>query len=103
MNKLFVNKYALMCIITSIMLLITFFISNEKPMYNDSTEIIGIVYDVTKTDNGYIFYVDDTDGIYNKCFSRSEPIKERLYLIQGKISEDKNIFFTEHMEILTLK
>jgi hypothetical protein len=75
--------------------LITVFVNQEEPQNEDR---IGVVYDLKRTQSGFTFMFDESDGEKVKCFSRTEPSELSVYVVRGSLSEDGSIFFVSSMQ-----
>jgi hypothetical protein len=98
------DKYFLMCISVSLIIIISLFvIPDEKEQITIENEnIYGIVYDINKSSNGYTFQFQKTDCLIIKCYYKYEP-DVSLYEINGKFSDDGSIFFVSSMKLVTLE
>ena len=85
-----IDRYSLLCFSVSLILLMTIFVNSEEP---EDDSIVGIVFDVKGTQNGYTFSLEDSEGNKIRCFTRIEPIENNAYMIKGSFSDDGNIFF----------
>ncbi|MDR0508659.1 MAG: hypothetical protein LBG63_02370 [Candidatus Methanoplasma sp.] len=84
------DHYSLLCFSIAFIILLTVFISAEEP---EDKEIIGVVYDIRTTQNGYTFSIEDTNGETIRCFFRNELSEYGIYSIEGTFSEDRSMLF----------
>jgi hypothetical protein len=63
-------------------------------------EFLGIVYSVKKTEKGFTFSFEDTEGNNFRCFSYNEPDNNEAYRISGDFSSDGKMFFIDKMRSL---
>jgi len=90
------DRYSLLCFSVALILILTVFIGSEE--YDDKDEIlIGIVYEIHKTQNGYTFLLEDCCGEQIKCFARNEPADSGIYAVTGSYSDDRGILFVNSM------
>ncbi len=78
------------CIVVVAAIFVTF--SDE-----DSFDCTGIVYDIDQTSSGFMFLLQTSSGIHQKCFSYTEPVHLGYYGLNGSFSEDGSIFFVSKM------
>lgn len=71
---------------------------NGEEENKENTE--GIVHDVRKTENGFVFLMDFSDGTTQKCFSREKPKNMSVYRVNGEYSEDGSMFFVKNMILI---
>ncbi|UAL07749.1 MAG: hypothetical protein KRP56_00320 [Candidatus Methanogranum gryphiswaldense] len=104
MSEIIKDKYFLMCISISLIIMLSLFVvSNEKEQIKIENEnIYGIVYDINKSSNGYTFQFQKTDCLIIKCYYKYEP-DVGSYEIDGKFSDDGSIFFVSSMKFVTLE
>ncbi len=67
---------------------------------SDSYDHTGIVIEVQKSTNGYVFRILTSDMEEFRCFSYDEPVELGYYAIAGSFSDDGNIFFVSHLRNL---
>ena len=91
------DRYSLLCISISLIILLTVFISADEPQDRD---IIGMAYDIKTTQSGYTFSFDDADGGTSRCFFRTEPLEYCIYMIKGKFSDDGSMLFVSSMQAI---
>ena len=95
MSNLLKDKY----FVTGLFLILLFslvWISFNMEEKNDG-DIEGVVYDIRKTENGFVFMTDLSDGNTQKCFFNEKPESMMVYRMKGSFSEDGNIFFVKNM------
>ncbi|MCL2333758.1 MAG: hypothetical protein FWC52_03105 [Candidatus Methanoplasma sp.] len=90
------DRYSLLCFSVALILVLTLFIGGEG-QENKKESIIGIVYDIHTTQNGYTFLLEDCDGTDIKCFARIEPTGMGIYSIEGSYSDDGGMLFVSSM------
>lgn len=101
MSEIFNDKYFLMCISITLIIIVSGMVSvNDKTSLEVSDEC-GFVFDIKESSKGYVFYFQDTDGSVRKCFFREKPIED-VYFIHGTYSNDKSIFFIDSMSRLNM-
>jgi hypothetical protein len=88
------DRYSLLCISISLIIITTVFINGEEPEEKDTA---GIAYDIKTTQNGYTFSFDDGNKI-TRCFTKTEPKEYELYLIKGSMSDDGSMLFVSSMQ-----
>lgn len=71
-------------------------------MDNDLIEddIKGVAYDIKESKNGFVFYLETSDGKCEKCYFKDRPENLKTYSIKGKYSDDESIIFVERMILL---
>jgi hypothetical protein len=79
-------------------ILVAVFVNEKEP---EDSSIIGTVYDIKKTQNGYTFSFDDSSGGKTRCFSRTEPVQSAVYSVKGTMSDDGNILFVSSMQFIS--
>lgn len=100
MNKMLIDKYFLLC--CSIILIIIIIFISESEVIEDEDDLIGIIYNISETKNGYIFEFEDSQGKIMKCYYDENPLENKPYKIKGSFSEDGDIFFLDSMKIISL-
>jgi len=90
------GKYPLLCISVVFIIGITMITS---PEYEEEKGMIGLVFDINKTEKGFTFSFEDTKGCHMRCFSYNEPINNEIYIIKGNFSSDGNMFFIDEMKL----
>jgi hypothetical protein len=91
------GKYPLLCISVVFIVGIAMITS---PEYEEEKGIIGLVFDIHKTEKGFTFSFEDTNGSNMRCFSYNEPLNNEIYIIKGNFSSDGNMFFIKEMKLL---
>ncbi len=94
------DKYFIICVSA---VLISTLLWSSLNAENENEEIKGIVFDVRESENGFVFSLESSQGIYQKCFFFEEPEELMAYSISGRLSEDGNIFFVKKMTLLEYK
>ena len=79
-------------------MLLTVFISPEEPEEDDM--MIGIVFDIKQSQNGFTFTFEDSEGRTARCFFRVEPAAFAVYEITGAFSDDGSMLFVDSMKIV---
>ncbi|HKM08932.1 MAG TPA: hypothetical protein VJX93_00350 [Candidatus Methanomethylophilaceae archaeon] len=93
--SIFKDKYFIISI--SAVLIFTLLWTFDEDI-EKSDDILGIVYDVNESKNGFVFNFDLTNGKTQKCFFIEEPVEFGMYFVSGNFSDDGNIFFIEKMK-----
>jgi len=94
------DRYSLLCISIAAILLMAALINEKGPEDRQEKDIVGIVYDIKTTKNGYTFSFEDSDGGNTRCFARSEPLEFGVYSIRGTFSDDGGMFFVDSMRAI---
>jgi DNA polymerase II small subunit/DNA polymerase delta subunit B len=95
------DRYSFLCISVAAILIMAALMNENGPAGgNEEKEknIVGIVFDVRTTQNGYTFSFEDAIGGKIRCFSRAEPHEFGEYFIKGTFSSDGGMFFVDRME-----
>ncbi|MDR2698828.1 MAG: hypothetical protein LBB30_04050 [Candidatus Methanoplasma sp.] len=95
------DRYSFLCISVAAILIMAALINENGPAgENEEKEknIVGIVYDIKATQNGFTFSFEGAIGGKIRCFSRAEPHELGEYFIKGTFSSDGGMFFVNHME-----
>ena len=92
------DRYSLLCVTVSLMILVAVFIDRDEP---EDEDVFGVVYDIKTTKNGYTFFFEDSDGGRTSCFARTEPTEYGVYSIRGSFSDDGGIFFVNSMDAVS--
>jgi hypothetical protein len=71
------------------------FVNQEEPQNDD---VIGIIYEIKQTQNGFTFTLDESNGEKMKCFTRVEPAEYSICTVKGSLSDDRSIFFVSSMQ-----
>ena len=95
MSDILKDKYLLLCLTVSIVL-----IASSVVKENDVDGMIGTISDISETPNGFVFYLDTSNGTSQKCFCKEHPNVDSVYLINGKMSDDGTILFISSMSVL---
>ena len=90
-----IDRYSLLCISVSLIILLTLFINPGEPQ---DRNIIGTAYEIKTTQNGFTFSFDDADGKTIKCFNKTEPAEFGIYVIKGTFSDDGSMLFVNSMQ-----
>ena len=91
------DKYVLMCVSISVIILISVFLMPGENSDDETDDSIkGIVYDIDQTSRGYTFSFQDTEGRSIRCYFKEMP-EESAYSISGNFSDDGSIFFVSEM------
>jgi len=93
-----IDRYSLLCFSVAAIIMLAVFMNSEEPA--EDKGMIGIAFDIKTTQNGYTFFLEDSDGGKIKCFVRSEPVEKEIYEIKGTFSEDGSILFVSSMKII---
>ena len=90
------DKYLLLSVVCSLILIgFSFFDFFET---NDEDLKVGIVIDVKKTANGYVFeFIDDSNETY-LCFFRERPEIGLVYEIEGSFVDSNSMVFIEQLK-----
>lgn len=96
MLKIVKDRYFLICVSISLVILISFFVIPNEDDEDQEVEY-GFVYDIKKSSNGYVFQFQNMNKDVMKCYYQYEP-KEEFYMMEGKISDDGSIFFVSYMK-----
>jgi hypothetical protein len=91
------DRYSLLCISVSAMILIAAFVNEEEPGKEDK-DMVGVVYDIKTTQSGYSFSFEDAQGDKMRCFARTMPAEFETYAIKGSFSDDGSMFFISSMQ-----
>ena len=75
--------------------LFAFFLDESNIEYDH----LGIVHDVKASSSGYTFYIDCSDTSF-RCFCKERPDDLGYYGISGTFSNDRTMFFVEHMGLV---
>ncbi len=92
------DRYSLLCISVGLVVLTLVMFEPDDP---DNDDIIGIAYDVNVTEKGYTFEFDDPNGVRMRCFFSDVPESNMLYRINGRSSDDGNMFFVSSMSLIS--
>ena len=95
MSGILKDKYFILCLVVSIVLVATSIVKDS-----DVNGMIGTVSDVSESSNGFVFYFDTSEGTTQKCFCRERPDVRHVYLVDGKLSDDGTILFISSMSVL---
>jgi len=91
------DKYMLIGLsLTLVMMIFVVFTDEDNIEY----DYIGIVHDVSSTSNGYTFYMNLSDGSFQKCYFKDEPILYGYYSFNGTFSDNGDILFISEMNLL---
>lgn len=93
-----IDRYALLCIAVSLVILAAALFSNEEIEDND---IIGVVFDIDESQSGFTFSFEDHEGNGMRCFTRTMPENNSVYSIRGTMSDDGTMFFVSSMILIT--
>lgn len=96
MLKIIKDRYFLICISISLVIIISFFVIPDEDDQDQKFQY-GFVYEIKESSNGYVFQFQNMDNHSMKCYYQYEP-KETFYMIGGNISDDGSIFFVDYME-----
>ena len=92
------DRYSLLCLSISAIMILTVFISPEEP--EEDEVMIGIVFDVKQSQNGFTFTFEDIEGGTTRCFFRIEPAVFTVYEVTGAFSDDGSMLFVDSMKIV---
>ena len=92
------DRYSLLCISVSFIILTAVFVVPGDP---EDRGMIGMAYGVKETQNGFTFYMEDSDGERVRCFCRAEPVERAIYIVKGAFSDDGSMFFVSSMQVLS--
>ncbi len=96
MSKIIKDRYFLICISISLVIIISFFVIPDEDDQDQEFQY-GFVYEIKESSKGYVFQFQDMDNQIMKCYYQYEP-KEIFYMIKGGMSDDGSIFFVDYME-----
>ena len=90
------DKYLLLSVVCSLILIgFSFFDFFET---DDEDLKVGIVTDVKKTANGYVFdFIDDSNETYS-CFFKERPEIGSVYEIEGSFVDSNSMVFIEQLK-----
>jgi hypothetical protein len=94
--SIFRDKYFLISL--SAIIIFTLFWTMDDNIAEDN--IKGVVFDIKESKNGFVFYLETSDGKCEKCFFKDRPENLKTYSVKGIYSEDESIFFIEKMILL---
>lgn len=92
------DRYGMLCIAVSLVLFANIVLFDGDV---ESNEKIGVINDIKKTQNGFSFTFEDSEGSIIKCFYDDEPIDNGIYAIEGRMSENEKILFLSSMTLLS--
>ncbi|AGI48542.1 hypothetical protein TALC_01576 [Thermoplasmatales archaeon BRNA1] len=87
------DKYFLLCAAVALVIVVSSFYISE----DESDSHVGIVHDVHKSENGFVFTLDDSSGESIRCFSKTPPDGCGMYEIEGSFSDDGSMLFVSKM------
>lgn len=82
------DRYSIFAIVIVIILILL----SSLHIPDDEESIIGFADNIHQNDNGFIFFINDSEGNSIKSFSNEMP-DDSLHSFYGKYSKDGNIFF----------
>ncbi len=94
------DKYFIICVSTVLIFALAWSSLNFK---EEDQDIKGIVFDVRESENGFVFYLESSQGKCQKCFFNEEPEELMVYSVSGNLSDDGNILFVKKMILLEYK
>jgi hypothetical protein len=94
------DKYFIICVST---ILIFAYAWSSSVFEDENEDLKGIVFDVHKSDKGFVFTLESSEGNYQKCFFHEEPEELMAYSIIGNFSENRSMLFVEKMTLLEYK
>ena len=81
------DRYSILAISVVVIIVIFPLFGND-----DSVSITGFAENVTESNSGFIFFIQDENGNSIKAFCSDRP-DDSLHSFSGSYSEDNNIFF----------
>ena len=94
---IFKDKYFIICISTVLIFALAWSTLNVE---EENEDIKGIVFDVHRSEKGFVFTLESSEGICRKCFFNEEPKNLMAYSVSGNFSENGNILFVKKMMLL---
>lgn len=91
------DKYFIICVSTVLIFAFAWSTLNVK---EENEDIKGIVFDIRESEKGFVFTLESSQGICQKCFFHEEPEELMVYSVSGNLSEDGNILFVKKMILL---
>lgn len=90
------DKYILASVTMIIIIAAVYILADDQ---DDDVNIVGVVSDVKKTENGNTFILTDTNGSSIRCFSRTAVDDGAVCSITGSYSDDRTMFFVSGLTI----
>ena len=86
------DRYMKLCAAAAFVIIMTMLFSNPGSDNAANDETLGIIYDVKESSKGFVFKFQNTEGVSIKCYY-SKEVTGGTYMVKGKYSEDRTIFF----------